>query len=530
RGDLHAPGAALALQGSAGPLRDARVALDGDVSLRGRQLAVRLARCSDVRVGAYVGEDAAPLARDIAARLCPAPAPLLEADPRGWRLAARLPQLSTEAPAAKLAVAQASGAVRLSGAGGAWSGQVRIASARLRDTSTPLRFRPLDARGAVRLDGQEAQADLDISLAQPQRPLGPLHLVQRFDTGVGGLTLEAPALAFAPDALQPAMILPALAPFGTEVKGSGAASLRLGWGKSPADATGEARFRTGGLDFKSSAGPVKGLSTDLRIASLDPLTTAPAQRVHVQALQTLLPLTDIAAVVQLQPAALEIASAGATLGGGRVSLDPMRVPLRPGATITGVAHAHDVQVAPLLAAVNLSRALKLDARLGGVLPFSLGPDGLHFQKGQLAAEGPGRLTLVRQALTGVSADGGPAGAPPSAAQDFAFQALEDLAFTALDARVNSQPGGRLGVLFHIKGRHDPPVGRPARVSLIDLLKGRAFQKSIPLPKGTQVDLTLDTSLNFDDLYKAYLGLGHPAAAAPAPPAAPAAPGSAKVQP
>lgn len=520
RGRLRAPGVSLALEGSAGPLRNARFALAGDVMAQGRRLAVRAARCTDVTLGAYLGDGGAPLARDLSARLCPAPAPLLESDAHGWRVAARAPSLTAEAPAAKIAVMQASGGVRLSGAGAGWGGEVRIASARLRDTSTPLRFQPLLASGAVRLSQHDADAALAISLAQGRRPLGPLHLVQRFDTGDGMMTLDAPALAFAPDGLQPAMVLPALAPFGTEVKGDASAGLHLAWGK--AGAAGDARFRTTGLDLKSPAGPVKGLSTDLVISSLDPLTTAPGQRIHVQALQTLLPLTDMEAVVRLAPQALELASAQATLGGGRVSLDAMRVPLKPGAAITGVARAQGVQVAPLLEAVNLSRALKLQAVLDGVLPFSLGPDGLHFSKGELKAQGPGRLTLVRSALTGVAADGGPAGAPPSAAQDFAFQALEDLAFTDLDARVNSQPGGRLGVLFHIKGRHDPKVGRPARVGLLDLLRGRAFAKTIPLPKGTQVDLTLDTSLNFDDLYKAYVNLGHATPVAPA--------GSAAVQP
>ncbi len=38
---------------------------------------------------------------------------------------------------------------------------------------------------------------------------------------------------------------------------------------------------------------------------------------------------------------------------------------------------------------------------------------------------------------------------------------------------------------------------------MDLARGTAFNKHIRLPKGTPVDLTLDTSLNFDDLMAAY---------------------------
>ena len=92
---------------------------------------------------------------------------------------------------------------------------------------------------------------------------------------------------------------------------------------------------------------------------------------------------------------------------------------------------------------------------------------------------------------------------PNAIQDFAYQAMENLAFDSLDATVNSRPGGRLAVLFHIKGRHDPAVGQEAMVRLDELINGKGFQKPIPLPKGTEIDLTLDTSLNLDDLLKSY---------------------------
>ncbi len=103
----------------------------------------------------------------------------------------------------------------------------------------------------------------------------------------------------------------------------------------------------------------------------------------------------------------------------------------------------------------------------------------------------------------------PAAQPPAAPaqvnaiQDFAYQAMENLAFDQLEAGVNSTDNGRLGVLFHIKGQHDPKVAEKARVGILDLLRGRAFDKRIALPAKTPVDLTLDTSLNFDELLNAW---------------------------
>jgi CRP-like cAMP-binding protein len=93
--------------------------------------------------------------------------------------------------------------------------------------------------------------------------------------------------------------------------------------------------------------------------------------------------------------------------------------------------------------------------------------------------------------------------PVNAIQDFAYQAMENLAFDQLEAGVNSTDKGRLGILFHIKGEHDPKVAEKARVGLFDLLRGQAFNKRIALPAKTPVDLTLDTSLNFDELLAAW---------------------------
>jgi hypothetical protein len=61
----------------------------------------------------------------------------------------------------------------------------------------------------------------------------------------------------------------------------------------------------------------------------------------------------------------------------------------------------------------------------------------------------------------------------------------------------------LGLVFQIKGRHDPEVAERARLTIMDVLRGRAFERRIPLPKGTPIDLTLDSSLNFDELMQAY---------------------------
>jgi hypothetical protein len=88
----------------------------------------------------------------------------------------------------------------------------------------------------------------------------------------------------------------------------------------------------------------------------------------------------------------------------------------------------------------------------------------------------------------------------------AYQAMENLAFDTLTAEVNSLEAGRLGVLFHIKGRHDPPQRQELRLSLSELISRDFLKRDLPLPSGTGVDLTLDTTLNADQLVSDLLAL------------------------
>jgi hypothetical protein len=97
--------------------------------------------------------------------------------------------------------------------------------------------------------------------------------------------------------------------------------------------------------------------------------------------------------------------------------------------------------------------------------------------------------------------GSAGGAQPNVAQDLAYQAMENLAFDKLDASVNSIAGDRLSMVFHVDGRHDPPNPQRATIAVSDLIRGKVA-KSIPLPAGTQINLTLDTTLNFGELVRA----------------------------
>jgi hypothetical protein len=151
-----------------------------------------------------------------------------------------------------------------------------------------------------------------------------------------------------------------------------------------------------------------------------------------------------------------------------------------------------------VAASNLGSKVKLEGKVSGRIPFVLAPEGFRIANGHVAADGPGRLSVDRSLWAQ-----GDAALSSNAVQDFAYQALENLAFEQMSADLNSVANGRLQVVFHIKGRSDPPKKQVAEVAIADVINGTALYKPIPLPSGTPIDLTLDTSLNFDELLKSY---------------------------
>jgi hypothetical protein len=188
-------------------------------------------------------------------------------------------------------------------------------------------------------------------------------------------------------------------------------------------------------------------------------------------------------------------------------------------TLSGAVQLDDVDVGQLIEATQFGDKVEFQAVVDGRVPFQAGPAGLRFQAGTLRSTRPGRVSINREVLSGVEATGGAAAegeAPPSAFQDLAYDAMENLAYDQMEVAVDSRPGGRLGMIFTIRGRHDPPVAEEARISIFDLIRGKALDRDIPLPKGTPVNLTLDTSINFDELLAAYMDLNRARGGASAP--------------
>jgi len=174
---------------------------------------------------------------------------------------------------------------------------------------------------------------------------------------------------------------------------------------------------------------------------------------------------------------------------------------------------------PVLKETGLRDSVRFDGLIDASLPLALIQDRLVIENGLIRNHGPGRLMIARSAVTGITGGAGgvlpdtqtlntPPGIEPESIalegvgpSDLAFQAMEHIAFNALEGRLQSLDDGRLSMNFHIKGRFDPPTKQQTKVTLWDLITGKWTQKPVKLQSGAEIDLTLDVPLNLDDLLR-----------------------------
>jgi hypothetical protein len=496
----------LKAKGSFGPLIGAELSTSGQARLSGGALSFSAARCTPFSLARLeMGENDA---EGLSGKLCPSAAPLVRVADGGWRVRGEAREVAADVPFLQAHVGNVAGAVDLRGQGAALRVDAAIRSADIEDIAPERRFNPVKASGQATLgDGQLWRAAFTVT--DPLgRKLGDARLIHRPD-GRGGLDFASGDLVFSEGGLQPADLSPLAAAIGSPATGEVSFTGQMSW--TPQTTASGGRLDIRRLDFRSPAGPVTGLSGQVELTSLVPLTVAPGQVLRAEAIATAVPLTGAELTFGLADETLRVEGATFVAGGGTLALEAFEIPLAPGSNWGAVLDVNGVQISDFVEASPFGDRVDMDAKLTGKVPFQVTPQGVRVTNGQLHAIQPGRLSIQREALVDVAAEGGaitteaavPAVAPPppetNTFTEFAYQAMEHLAFDTLQAQVNSQPDGRLGVLFHIKGEHSPPQKQEIRLSILDVIRQTYLTKPLPLPSGTKVDLTLDTTLNLDEL-------------------------------
>lgn len=466
----------------------------GQLANTGGQTRFAARECVSVSTRALVFGD--NTVSDLSGALCPVSAPLLTINGGNWRLVSEARGVSAHVDFLDIAISEAAGPLTFANTPAGLEAEADVRAAALSDTAEMLRFNPLASDGRITLARDRWRGDL--ALRADGQHLGQMSLNHDQASGAGGVDFDMTGLSFTQDGLQPSRLTPIGANLVTgNAEGRAHFTGRFGWTRDDSSSAGRAVIER--LDFDSPAGRVEGLSGTLDFASLVPLTTAPAQHLVAERIGAVTTLENIEATFSLGPTGLVIDAATLRAAGGRVRIEPMTLPLTASIPFEGVLVLEDVDLGQIIVDAGFGNTVRVEARVSGRLPFVSDADGrVRIVDGQLAATGPGRLSIRRGGLTDVATDGGSAEAP-DVVQDLAYQALEHMAFDILSADVRTLPAGRLGLVFRLRGRHDPPVYQEIRLTPSQLLNQDFLSGPLPLPSGTEVNLTLDVSLNLDEL-------------------------------
>ena len=478
---------------SLGLLDRAKVQADGRLTLRGGAIAFVAGSCADVAVKRLdFGDNSAV---DFATKLCPGQSPMLTAADGRWSIAGQAKGASARVPMFEAGLSDGSGAMRLQGHGQDVGADLVVDQVKVADLAKPLRFYPVTAAGKAVLAKDVFSGGLDVTTPKGVQ-LAHANFRHQVTAMKGGMTVSAPALTFAKGALQPTQLSPLTKAIGEPASGKLGFEGRFDWVGDKTTSSG--RMTAEDLSFRSPAGTVSGFSGAMVFTSLSPLVGATQGPVRAARIAAGVPLTEVTASASIDDQTVRVTNGEAAIGGGHVRLDAT-ASLAADQTVKGEATMDKVQLHDLVQGSPFSDKVSLTAQISGRLPFQMTGGKLRIADGTAKADGPGRLSINRRTFNPDGAAEGPA--TQDNLSTFGYQAMEDLAFQTLDASIGSLPDGKLRVVFHVVGKHDPPTKKELRVTWRDVFDRKILNKSMPLPSNTGVNLTLDTTVNLDNLIK-----------------------------
>jgi hypothetical protein len=476
---------------SLGLLDDAKVKADGRLTVRGGTAAYIAASCAEVTVKRLdFGDNSA---EGFAAKLCPARDPMLTADAGRWTIAGLARDATAKIPSFEAGLSGGSGSMRLQGRGQDLGAEFVVDEVKVTDLARPLRFYPVTASGRASLAKDLFSGGADIKTPKGLQ-LAHADFRDQVTGMTGSMTVSAPALTFARGGLQPTQLSPLTAALGEPASGKVVFEGRLDWAGTKTTSSG--RLTADNLSFRSPAGTVTGFSGAMAFTSLAPLVGTSIGPLRADRIAGVVPLSEVGALARVDDQTATVTEGVGSVGGGHVRINAT-ASLSADQTVTGQVSLDGVQVHDLVAASPFSDKLSLTAQLSGSLPFRMSAGKFRIAKGAAQADGPGRLSINRATFNPGGAATGPA--TRDNLSTFGYQAMENLAFETLDAAIDSQADGKLRMVFHIKGRYDPPTKKELRLTWRDVLDRKILNKPMPLPSNTGVNLTLDTTLNLDNL-------------------------------
>jgi len=279
------------------------------------------------------------------------------------------------------------------------------------------------------------------------------------DSGRGRVRADLRPETFTPGGLQPAQVLPALAPL-QQALGTLKADATFAWTEGGVSSNGTVSLD--GTSFVAGGVSVNGMALDLDLRSLWPVDSPPGQSLTVESIDAGVPLTEVATRFQLQPRRdgapnLLLEQGAATFAGGRLRLEQGVInPIDGRYRLTLGAERLDLEaLTDLLALPSLSAS----GQLSGTLPITIDGDSVVIRDGKFSTEGPGRLHFESPGARAALAQGGDT-------VELMLDALEDFHYDELSMTVNKPASGESEVALHLKG-NNPKVldGRQFNLNL-----------------------------------------------------------------
>lgn len=186
----------------------------------------------------------------------------------------------------------------------------------------------------------------------------------------------------------------------------------------------------------------------------------------------------------------------------------MDLPLTADAAIEGAVVFSGLDLGDILAESDLKSSVHMTGKMTGRLPFTLNGERVLIHDGALKADGPGHISIAPMAPTDLKGGGvllsydkgkPVRGGSLNDPSGFYNQALSDITYDVMTARISTLADGRIDPVFHFKGRFDPPHSTKTRIPIVDLITGRWKDRPIDLPSGTPVDLTFEVPFDLNGL-------------------------------
>ena len=275
--------------------------------------------------------------------------------------------------------------------------------------------------------------------------------------GTGEAKLGVPVLTFGPG-FQPGDLFPSVAGVFGPMTGMIALAGPLRWDDD--GITSDLVLRLAGMGVETSGAALADVGADIRIVSLLPPATAPAQRLSGTVQFGSLPASPADLRFQLRPDG-RLAVEGLTLGfgGGELSAAPFTLdPQRPDMATTITARALDVAALFKLADVD---GLSGTGRLEGTIPLRAGPGGVSIGGGHLVGSEPGILSLKRSALPPALVEAG-----SNETVSLVLNALEDFRYQVLSLDIEQSDTAPDVIRMGLEGANPSLLdGHPIRFNI-----------------------------------------------------------------